>query len=69
MVPHRWHDLNYEWTCTECGETHPDPCQCPCCQDRTGGLASFTLDEDTGERLRRIGDGISERYGLPKRQA
>lgn len=21
----------YLWTCLGCGESHPDPCGCPCC--------------------------------------
>ena len=29
FVPHRF--VDDQWTCLTCGETHPDPCDCPCC--------------------------------------
>lgn len=55
-VPHAW--SGSRWTCIQCGESHPDPCSCRCC-----GLQTSTDDPEMAGKLRRIGDGLRERYG------
>lgn len=39
-VPHAW--SGSLWTCTGCGETHPDPCSCRCCGTDGDGLFTVT---------------------------
>ena len=41
FVPHRF--VDDQWTCLTCGETHPDPCNCPCCDS---GAKLIPADED-----------------------
>ena len=41
FVPHRF--LDGQWTCLTCGETHPDPCNCPCCNS---GAKLIPADEE-----------------------